>query len=114
MLDNSGAIIMTSEKNKNTLMYKDGLLYLRSLDADDMLLYLKRCTSDFEYCPIPGYSTTAQYNGECPRWFVEGKEPEREKGHWGRPVDISGDCCEQCVREWLEGKGVKKKNEVWK
>lgn len=81
-------------------MDNKGMEYIKGLTPMEMYEFLRECTSDFEYCPRPEYGNRAQYDGDCPRWFING-EPPKFKGPWMTPVDIPSDTCERCVKEWL-------------
>jgi hypothetical protein len=65
-----------------------------------MVSFLRKCTAIFEYCPLPDNSSTAQYEGECPYLEIEGKYNLIH----GKVKYIPIETCEECLKNWLEGK----------
>lgn len=78
---------------------KNGMKYITELTNKEMFEFLKKCTADFEYCPIPGLSHIAQYEGECPKQIENRKQGKpKTKEAW---LGVDGNLCEKCVKAWL-------------
>ena len=95
-----------AKKLKEGDYMKDGMKYIKKLNSQEMYEFLRKCTSDFEYCPIPGMDNIALYNNSCEKQgkAKNGKTP----GSWGHIEGVGGELCDKCVKEWL---GIVEKDE---